>query len=276
MYFLGIDGGGTKTACAVGDRNGILSRATSGSCKISEVGQDAANANLRQCVTDALRFGHIRGDEIAAAAAGIAGASRPGAIDWMKEALGRLVSGRIVVTGDHIIAFDAAFPNDEPGILVISGTGSIAYGRNAPGATARAGGLGPQNSDEGSARWIGKLALESGLLVDSAEVAVDPATLFPAILKLASAGNVEAADLLRRAGHELAKLVAQVARELSFGAPPIRIAGSVLQNSATVQHGLRDALENHCPGARLDNSVIDAVNGALAFARRMHARSVAH
>ena len=55
------------------------------------------------------------------------------------------------------IALDAAFGSG-PGVIVIAGTGSIAYGRNAQGASARAGGWGSAISDEGSAHWIGRSA----------------------------------------------------------------------------------------------------------------------
>ena len=276
MYFLGIDGGGTKTDCAVGTRTRILGRGTAGSCKIREVDPETALGNLRACVTDALRSAAVRGDQIAAASAGIAGASQPDVVDWIQRSLARFVSGRIEVVGDYVAAFTAAFPDDSPGILVISGTGSIAFGRNGLGKTARAGGHGPQNSDEGSGRWIGKLALDSGLLVDAAEVAADPATLVPAVLKLAADGSAEATDLLTGAGHELAKLVEQVANELALESPRVRISGSVLQKAIIIQSGLRNALDHHCPGANLDTTPVNILEGALILARRIRAESVAH
>lgn len=276
MFFLAIDGGGTKTECAVGDRNGVLSRTIAGSCKIREAGHDAATANLRDCVGQALKRAHVRGDEIAASVAGIAGASDPAIVDWIQQTLGHLVGGKIAVVGDHLIAFEAAFPSPDPGVIVVAGTGSIAYGRNTRGKTARVGGHGPETSDEGSGRWIGKLALDSGLLVDGAEAAADPATLFPAVLKLAEVGNAEANDLLERAGQELAKLVGDVARELRFKSPRVRTAGGVLQNATAVQNGLREALAHHCPGAVLDLATVTPIAGALALARQLRTASVAH
>ncbi len=276
MYFLGIDGGGTKTECAVGDRKAVLGKASAGSCKIREVGHDAATANLRECVGQALRRADVRADEIAASVAGLAGASDPAVVDWLQQTLGCLVGGKIAACGDHLIAFESAFPAPEPGIIVIAGTGSIAYGRNAQGQTSRAGGHGPENSDEGSGRWIGKLALDSGLFVDPAEAAAEPATLFPAVLKLAEGDSAEANDLLERAGRELAQLVDNVARKLRFTTPRVRIAGGVLQNSRLVQNGLRAGLARHCPGAELDLALVSPVAGALGLARQLRDASVAH
>jgi glucosamine kinase len=276
MLFLGIDGGGTKTDCAIGDHSRILGRATAGTCKIREVDPHTALSHLRQCVTNALRAADIGGDQIAASCVGIAGAAQPDVVAWVKHSLAQLVSGPVAVVGDHIITFEAAFPNGTPGILVISGTGSIAYGRNAHGNTARAGGHGPETSDEGSGRWIGKLALDSGLLVDAAEVAADPATRFPTVFKLANDGSAEAADLLNRAGHELAKLVEQVARNLDLDTLIVRISGSVLQNAEAVQAGLRQALKHHVPRAQLETAPVNALEGALALARQLRAGSVAN
>ncbi len=61
-----------------------------------------------------------------------------------------------------MIALEAAFGSG-PGVIVIAGTGSIAYGRNAEGQTARAGGWGFAISDEGSGHWIGRTAVAAAI-----------------------------------------------------------------------------------------------------------------
>ena len=68
----------------------------------------------------------------------------------------------IKVVGDMVIALEAAF-GDGPGVIVIAGTGSIAYGRNREGQTARAGGWGFAISDEGSGHWIGRTAVAAAI-----------------------------------------------------------------------------------------------------------------
>ena len=73
-------------------------------------------------------------------------------------ALQNSFAGEIEVVGDMVIALEAAFGGD-PGVIVIAGTGSIAYGRNSKGQTARAGGWGFAISDEGSGQWIGRAAV---------------------------------------------------------------------------------------------------------------------
>src|SRR5205823_5392181 len=61
----------------------------------------------------------------------------------------------LLVLSDVEMAHRAAF-GDGPGILIVAGTGSIAFGRDASGRRARAGGLGPGKGDEGSGFWIGR------------------------------------------------------------------------------------------------------------------------
>ena len=117
-----------------------------------------------------------------------------------------------------MIALQAAF-GDGPGVIVIAGTGSIAYGRNREGQTARAGGWGFAISDEGSGHWIGRTAVAAAIgawdedpeldvpliemlmkswnlqtieqLVPAANSAPPPdfAALFPAVLSLADSGD---------------------------------------------------------------------------------------
>ena len=94
---------------------------------------------------------------------GMAGASLAEAVHWAQQTIRELMpEATIYVAGDHVIAHRAAF-GTSPGVLVISGTGSISFGRNQKGETARAGGWGPNVSDEGSAFWVGREAVTEAL-----------------------------------------------------------------------------------------------------------------
>src|SRR6185295_3235694 len=69
---------------------------------------------------------------------------------------------RVLVVNDALVALEAGAP-DRPGVVVIAGTGSIAYGRNERNEAARAGGWGYVLGDEGSGYWIGRAALRAVL-----------------------------------------------------------------------------------------------------------------
>jgi glucosamine kinase len=156
-YFLGIDGGGTKTLCAVGDESQLLATATAGPSNVLRAGEAQARESLHQSVRQACAAAGITLQQVTQTVVGAAGAARPEVAEIVRRALAEILSSPIRVVGDMEIALEAAFGAGS-GVIVIAGTGSIAYGRDAQGNTARAGGWGFAISDEGSAHWIGRAA----------------------------------------------------------------------------------------------------------------------
>ena len=102
-------------------------------------------------------------------------------------------SRRYKITHDAEIALTGA-TNGDPGILVIGGTGSIAFGRNAAGRTARAGGWGYIFGDEGGGFDLTRRALRAAL---RDEEGWGPATQLRSML-LAATGAPDMNDLLHR------------------------------------------------------------------------------
>jgi len=245
-YYLGIDGGGSKTTCAVGDDTSQLSIVTTGPSNITRGGEDRARESLHHAIRQACTAAEIDPRQVQRACIGVAGTGRAEIAGAVRRMVTELISGEIKVVGDMQIALAAAFGTG-PGVIVIAGTGSIAYGRDAQGRTARAGGWGFAISDEGSAHWIGRTAVGSLLrtidqsnddgedaqaaaeaaplfrklnaawklhsldeFVRTANSNPDFAVLFPAILAAAEAGDDLAQRVLTRAGGELAQLAAIV------------------------------------------------------------------
>lgn len=240
-YYLGIDGGGTKSTFALGDERSLLATATSGPSNIVRVGETQARESLMSGVKQVCSAAGIAPREIVHGCIGAAGAARPEIASILYRILNELVPGEIDVISDTEIALQAAFGSG-PGIIVIAGTGSIAYGRNARGDTARAGGWGFAISDEGSAHWIGRRAitqllrardraessgqgsadratLESAILqkwqlrsldelipAANATPAPDFSALFPTVLDCAQGGDRIANEVLSEAGVQLAEL----------------------------------------------------------------------
>jgi N-acetylglucosamine kinase-like BadF-type ATPase len=157
-YYLGIDGGGTKTTCAIGDDNSVIATATAGPSNIVRMGESVARQSLHRAIVQACAAAGITPPQVARACVGAAGAGSPEVVERVRRIVAEVLSVQPVVTGDMQIALESAFPA-APGIIVIAGTGSIVYGRDARGHTARAGGWGFSVSDEGSAHWIGREAV---------------------------------------------------------------------------------------------------------------------
>jgi N-acetylglucosamine kinase-like BadF-type ATPase len=157
-YYLGIDGGGTKTTCAVGDEARLLATAIAGPSNLVRVGESQARQSLEQAVRQACAAAGITPAEVVRTCIGSSGAAHPESAARIRRILGAILPTPIDVVGDMQIALEAAF-DAGPGVIVIAGTGSIAYGRDAQGNTARAGGWGFAIGDEGSAHWIGREAV---------------------------------------------------------------------------------------------------------------------
>ena len=296
-FFLGIDGGGSKTTCVIGDETSVLATATSVSSNLVRVGESRAREALHQAIPQACASAGVAPERIHRTCVGAAGAARPEVRDALHRIVAEVVSSGIKIVGDMEIALEAAFEN-APGVVVIAGTGSIAYGRNSQGQTARAGGWGYAVSDEGSGHWIGRAAVAAALraadqgqktllfhaiekawgkssqeqLVLAANAVPPPdfAALFPAVQTAADQGDSIAGAVLTRAGAELSSLAKIVVQRLfsEGNAVPVAMSGGVFAHSPLVRDVFYNSLRSQCSGAVLNHAVVEPVLGALALARK--------
>ena len=302
-YFLGIDGGGTKTTCAVGDATQLLAIATAGPSNIVRVGESQARESLQQAALQACAAAGVAPQQISRTCAGGSGAARPELAEIVRHSLAEILPGPIEVVGDMQIALDAAFDRG-PGVIVIAGTGSIAYGRDRQGRTVRAGGWGFAIGDEGSAHWIGRAAVsrllrasdlageDSGQiahsefatalfrawgvtsLLDLARAAnslppPDFSALFPAVA--AGSGDLPA-RVLTDAGRELAHVAGVVIDRLfprdQTDSVPVAMIGGVFRHAPIVRQVFYNELRRVDPRTQVNPQVIEPVEGALRMARR--------
>jgi N-acetylglucosamine kinase-like BadF-type ATPase len=188
---------------------------------------------------------------------------------------------RVVVLSDAQAALLGAL-GDQPGVLVLSGTGAIAVGRDRRGRWARAGGLGPLLGDEGSAFWIGREWLRlttagedmepARSLVRAPDAVARIAALAPRVLRRARRGDRRARRVVAAAQRHLAALAVAVARRLRLPAPvTVSWAGSVL-GDATFRAGLRRAVAEAGLRARWRPPAAPAVVAAARLAGRLARR----
>ena len=210
----------------------------------------------------------------------------------------------IDVVGDMQIALEAAF-DAGPGVIVIAGTGSIAYGRNRQGRTVRAGGWGFAIGDEGSAHWVGRSAVSAILrasdLVDETSVPLsqqssltaavfkawgvtsladlaraansipspDFAALFPAV---AASEDDLATQVLTNAGRELARVAGVVICRLfakdETPSVPVAMTGGVFRHAPRVREVFYNELRTLDARAEIYPHIVEPVEGALRMARR--------
>lgn len=243
-YFLGFDGGGTKTECVLVAADGtVLARAMGGPSNPVRSGFTRAWFSLSEAADVVMSRQKITSRHIRGVCAGIGGASRSSVVRKLSQFFeNSFPNAEIEVTTDLEIAFDAAFGAGE-GIILVAGTGSAALGRDGAGRQARAGGRGPWFSDEGSGFEIGRRAVAAVLLasedrgpataledflfeylqtrdwnalVDQISKEADSVfpKLFPLVAEVADAGDVVASEILSIAAHSLALLASSVAERL--------------------------------------------------------------
>ncbi|HEX4486046.1 MAG TPA: BadF/BadG/BcrA/BcrD ATPase family protein [Terriglobales bacterium] len=291
--FLGIDGGGSKTACVIGNEAAILGRGAAGGSNLVRLSEAGVREALHSAIRQACAEANVSPSQISRTCIGVAGAGRVEIADRIRAILAEVVGGTIQVVGDMDITMQAAF-GDGPGIIVIAGTGSIAFGRNAAGETARAGGWGFAASDEGSGHWIGQQAVRAALrtrdegtnssllnvilralafasidelvVAANASPALNFATLFPAVMQAAEANDRIAMKILELAGTELAALAAIVIKRIfaEQGSVPVAMSGGVFRSSGLV----RETFIRHLDSVTVLKDVVDPVEGALALARK--------
>jgi N-acetylglucosamine kinase-like BadF-type ATPase len=194
QLFLGVDGGQSSTTALIGDETGrVLGAGASGPSNHvgAAGGQEKFVHAIEGCVSAACRQAGL---DAAAARFEAACLGFSGGPADKELILGQLVNtARLVVTTDALIALEGATAG-APGLIAIAGTGSIAFGRNAAGRTARAGGWGYLFGDEGGAFSIARQALREALRYE--EGWGPPTALRQALLE--AAGAASANDLLHR------------------------------------------------------------------------------
>jgi N-acetylglucosamine kinase-like BadF-type ATPase len=191
-WCLGVDGGQSSTVAAIGDETGAVKGVgKAGPCNHVSAGE--SHARFLNAIGGAVRAAEeaagLSGVRFEAACLGFSGGPHD------KEAPTReaVKAVHYLITNDAHIALTGATAG-EPGIIAIAGTGSIAYGRNAAGKTARAGGWGYAMGDEGGAFDLVRQALRAILRFDEGW---GPATSLRDAL-LGATGARDASDLLHR------------------------------------------------------------------------------
>jgi glucosamine kinase len=301
MHVLGIDAGGTKTVCLLADARGsIIAEGRGPGANLHVAGELAVEKVLHEVMELALANRPLAP---AAICLGIAGVDRDDEAATVRALMRRIChNARVLVVNDALIALVAG-ARDAPGIVVIAGTGSIVYGRNAAGEAARAGGWGHMVGDEGSGYWIGREAVAAVMrgadgrgpatrladeilahfrvadasrlprIVYEREVPrVNVAALGPIIQRVAAAGDAVATRILERAAEDLVLAAQSVAARLEMrgDAFTFHLAGGVFQVVPWLSAELPRRLLEVAPRARVqlltDEPALGAVWLALAEA----------
>lgn len=284
--FAGIDVGQSGTTAAIGDAERVFGYGHAGPG--DEVAQDVRSTRLRDAMDAALgdalaRCGLAPASAFDAIVAGISGYD--GRVVGVEPRFNAL---RVTLMHDAPIAHAAAF-GDGPGVVVIAGTGSVAYARARDGRTATTGGWGYLFGDEGSAFWIARIAFEratacEGACADAIASFFECASLRAAarafyegvltrdrFAQLAhTAFDTQPIECLARAADEACVQLALLARRAALDAPErtrVAFTGGLMDAPQFAQR-ICDETRRVMPGCSVEICTAPPADGALALARR--------
>jgi N-acetylglucosamine kinase-like BadF-type ATPase len=302
--YLGVDGGGTKTAlCLLREDGRVAARARAPSCYYFTEGIDLVSRVLRQGIDEVCEMASITPADIRYAFFGLPTYGEVSAdVSALDAAPGGILGhGRYACNNDMVCGWAGSLGGID-GINVISGTGSMTYGERA-GTGIRVGGWGELFGDEGSAYWIAIKGLNAYSRMSDGRLPVGPlhetlrthlvleadldlvdvvlnrwrggrseiAALSRVVAGAAEEGDECAARILSEAADELAGLVDTTRRRLDFGPDqevPVSYSGGVF-NARPVVEGFEAALKHLHDGYELREPLYSPVVGAAIYAAKL-------
>jgi N-acetylglucosamine kinase-like BadF-type ATPase len=290
---VGVDAGGTSTRVVVSEAGVAAGEADGAGANATTLGIDDAADVILTTVRKALD--RRKPDAIVVGAAGAGRRS-------VAESLTALIASafpdaRVAVEDDTAIALRAAIP-DGPGVVLIAGTGSVAYAENGD-ARVRVGGLGYLAGDDGSAFSIGMAAVKLYGRVLDGRVRADETTdlvareldaadrdaylaalydaplkpaaiaaLAPSVIAFAGKGNRAATKIVQQAGLELGDLLKSAAKAAGLldVSPNVALAGGLFDENSLLSYLLETRIINELPGALVVRGSAGAAVGALRLA----------
>ena len=308
--FLGVDGGGTKTAFVLTDASGReLARHEGGSSYHIQVGFEALHALLHEGVQAVLDKAGASPDDIIFAFFGLPAHGEDSQVQPFLDVIPEAVLGHHrYACGNDMICGWAGSLGGEDGINIVAGTGSIGYGERQ-GRSARGGGWGEVFSDEGSAYWIAVQGLNAfsrmadgrlprgplhDLLMRELELKSDLdvcgyvyarsgpqrdriAGLSRLVARAAAQGDEAARRIFADAGRELATIVEAIRRRLEYQpgeSVTLSYSGGVFQGGELILQPFRQQLSLYSPDYRLITPRFSPAIGAALYAARLSGRAL--
>jgi N-acetylglucosamine kinase-like BadF-type ATPase len=271
--FVGVDAGASHTVAALARGHELVRTVDAETANPKVVGVSDAAQMLARSIE-----GVLDGDRAAAIVAGVAGAGSAAMQDELRRLLERRFAGvPIAVTHDARIALRAVLPQGD-GIVLIAGTGSIAYAE-VDGRGLFAGGYGYLLGDRGSGYAIGAAALRDRIDAGDRELlariyrgpapVAEIAAHARSVLEAASAGDDRALQIVHEAAEGLLGLVRGVLEACGRPSLPLVFSGGLLRE----RNALAQRLLQRLGEERLDVNVLETRSepyvGALAEARRL-------
>ena len=306
-FVIGMDGGGTKTAAIIADLHGnILAQHVAGPSNFQIIGVEKAARTIFLLVRECCKSVGVSPDKIRAMTIGLTGAGRPNDQKRMADGLRKVALSKktalrnVRIESDARIALEGAFKGGA-GIILIAGTGSIAFGKDEKGNVHRVGGWGRILGDEGSGFFMGRYALTAvcrDLDGRSAPTALtkmiaknfsmksatdiitavyknsfDIATVAPLVLNAAEKNDAVSLEIVQLASSELTEHIRALIEKLQPLSPknvrknvPLSFVGGLIANDTLLSRILRDQISQSLPHVNIIPPMSPPVYGAVVMA----------
>lgn len=304
LTIIGIDGGGTHTRGILFKDGKIIAESKVGTTRIGAVGVGESSERLINVIDDLCKQVNIGSEELDAVVIGLAGV-------WLEEeklrstqliktlARGQdLVLNDLLVTSDAELALAGAFQNEQ-GIIMIVGTGSIALGQTKKNKLVRCGGWGIELDDEGSGAWIGKEGITAvvrdidgrgkktklteifgemypnisikqprTIVKAFAERAFEYHMLTPTVMKCAVEGDEVCNEIIQRAAYHLMELIEALKHHYDIRPIPVALLGGIVEAKTLLYDILVSKIKNH-KDFKIVKPKGNALDGAISIAKKL-------
>jgi N-acetylglucosamine kinase-like BadF-type ATPase len=281
-YLIGIDGGGTKTDCAIADLSAV--------------------ANLFAAIEECLF--ELKGDfsDVKQIVVGVAGAGRKDDAELLEMSFKDYADNEgihfkgIRVVSDAQVALEGAFP-DSAGCILIAGTGSILFGKDDKGNIHRVGGFGRLIGDEGSGYCIGRKALNvvskeidgrgektiiTEMVNDKIDFGVsdklvnkvykeklDVASIAKIVIEAAEKGDIAANTILSVETDELVLHLKSILNKIAAKKLNVSFSGSLIDNKNFYSDLLKKKIKESLPEIKITKPALSPVSGAILIAKKI-------
>ncbi|MCB9207841.1 MAG: hypothetical protein H6612_04580 [Ignavibacteriales bacterium] len=301
-YFIGIDGGGTKTKCVLCDQNlNILYENHSGPSNFLTIGTDIVSETILDLIEKSCKSANISTSLIKSIFLGTTGAGRESDAQKLENSVINLAESKKIklnnfkVVSDARIALEGAFAGNS-GSILIAGTGSIMFGKDSKGNIHRVGGFGRLIGDEGSGLVIGSKGLQMvgkyydgrgkytslvKLLEENFEIS-DQSNLIikvysnnlnlqdvaPLVIKSAEEGDGLCTNILDEESNELLLHIAAMKNHLKNDEMKLVFIGGTITSENFYSKMLKEKIKMFMPNIKIQNADYPPEIGAVIMAKK--------
>lgn len=303
-YMIGVDGGATGTIAVAADEKGhILASATGSAGNYLAVGQEEARAALHQVIHNLLQKTGSTIADCQMAVFGLAGLNHENDALVYHSLLEPLGFGKALTVKNDIVIAWAAATACQPGVVVISGTGSSAFGINRAGQEYKALGWDYILADQGSGYWVGLQGIQTAIkawdgrleeslllpallnhynLKDASEMMVkaysagfdkpEIASFSALVSRCAEQGDAHAQRILAQAGTELGLGVCAVIKRLGMEKEifTVGLVGGTFRSGQHLLESFSGEVHRLAPGANIGPVKFPPVLGAIMLAHHLN------